>query len=370
MNTTLKFLKVTAGGVALAIALSSVGLSATRTWTGSGANGNWGNSTNWTGGIPTAADTAAFGNSSRYLVNVNTNRAVNSLTFSGTGAYSFTGNAITIGAGGINNNITNNTVLFGQTVVAGDNLVLTGSGTAARLDFAGNLAGTVGKVVTVQNVSVDLDNNTSIIAPSITVGTGGYLTARGTGGTSAVPESNGLGDVIVNNNAVLDVTATAFVLADTYTANNGGTTRLDLAYTAGPNGAYIQTNDAITLGGDLALDWGAASLTNQASFNVGDKWNLFKAGTTLSGNFSSVALENVGGSNAFSGFSTFVQNGNDWSTALTPNAAGQWLVFQSQTGNLVVVPEPSTMVFAGVGVAMAGWSAWKKRRMAKLLGNG
>jgi hypothetical protein len=29
-------------------------------------------------------------------------------------------------------------------------------------------------------------------------------------------------------------------------------------------------------------------------------------------------------------------------------------VFQAQSGNLVVVPEPSTIVFAGLGVAMSG----------------
>jgi len=32
-----------------------------------------------------------------------------------------------------------------------------------------------------------------------------------------------------------------------------------------------------------------------------------------------------------------------------------------------VVPEPSTIAFAGIVIGMAGWSAWEKRRLAKVL---
>ena len=31
-------------------------------------------------------------------------------------------------------------------------------------------------------------------------------------------------------------------------------------------------------------------------------------------------------------------------------------------GQLTVVPEPSTIVFAGIGLAMFGWSTWTRRR--------
>jgi len=34
-------------------------------------------------------------------------------------------------------------------------------------------------------------------------------------------------------------------------------------------------------------------------------------------------------------------------------------------GPVVPVPEPSTITIAGIGIGMAGWSAWKKRRVAK-----
>jgi hypothetical protein len=33
---------------------------------------------------------------------------------------------------------------------------------------------------------------------------------------------------------------------------------------------------------------------------------------------------------------------------------------------LLFVPEPSTLVFAGIGLAMGGWRMWKKRRLKQL----
>ena len=102
-------------------------------------------------------------------------------------------------------------------------------------------------------------------------------------------------------------------------------------------------------------------------FQFGNVWNLFQgvnAGGAAASNFSAVALNNVDSGSPYAGLS-FMQNGSEW---FTPQGTdGTWLVFQAQTGNLVVVPEPSTIVFAGLGVAMSGWTMWKKRRLSKLL---
>jgi hypothetical protein len=67
-------------------------------------------------------------------------------------------------------------------------------------------------------------------------------------------------------------------------------------------------------------------------------------------------------------YGNFTRFGQEW---ISPVASdGTYLVFEAQTGNLVVnlvvVPEPSTMVFAGLGVAMSGWTMWRKRRFSKL----
>jgi hypothetical protein len=32
----------------------------------------------------------------------------------------------------------------------------------------------------------------------------------------------------------------------------------------------------------------------------------------------------------------------------------------------VIVPEPDTIIFAGIGIGMAAWSIWKRRRIAQI----
>ena len=80
-------------------------------------------------------------------------------------------------------------------------------------------------------------------------------------------------------------------------------------------------------------------------------------------NFSVFAMSPSSSSSPY--FGTFTRFGQEWQSPFASD--GTYLVFSAQTGNLVVVPEPSTMVFAGLGVAMSGWTMWKKRRLSKLL---
>jgi hypothetical protein len=54
-----------------------------------------------------------------------------------------------------------------------------------------------------------------------------------------------------------------------------------------------------------------------------------------------------------------------WVSPTIQNDDGtQYFAFDSKTGELVVVPEPSTMVFAGLGMAISGWHWLSKRRKA------
>jgi len=80
-------------------------------------------------------------------------------------------------------------------------------------------------------------------------------------------------------------------------------------------------------------------------------------------NFSTFAFTTSSSTSPYYG--TWTRYGQEWSSPAASD--GTYLVFQATSGNLVVVPEPSTMVFAGFGVAMSGWTMWKKRRLAKLL---
>ena len=41
-------------------------------------------------------------------------------------------------------------------------------------------------------------------------------------------------------------------------------------------------------------------------------------------------------------------------------------VTNGQVVELVIVPEPDTMIFAGIGIGMAAWSIWKRRRIAQI----
>jgi hypothetical protein len=42
-------------------------------------------------------------------------------------------------------------------------------------------------------------------------------------------------------------------------------------------------------------------------------------------------------------------------------------VTNGQVVEFVVVPEPDTIIFAGIGIAMAGWSIWKRRRIVQIM---
>lgn len=149
-----------------------------------------------------------------------------------------------------------------------------------------------------------------------------------------------------------------------------GTGTLDLKN--GSNSYFAVKNDAeydqfattgtISFGGTLNVDWAQVGSSTFENYTTFDLFN----GSTYSGNFSAVSLA---GAAAPYDTLTFTQFGTEWSTQPFVGEGGQqqWLVFQSQSGNLVVVPEPSTIVFAGLGVAMSGWTMWKKRRLSKLL---
>ena len=82
----------------------SVTDAATRTWTGSGPNGNWTTSLNWTGSIaPSAGDNLVF--PAGPSVKTGTNNFPNTTAFAsisiGDNGYTMAGNSITLGTGGI-----------------------------------------------------------------------------------------------------------------------------------------------------------------------------------------------------------------------------------------------------------------------------
>ena len=86
-------------------------------------------------------------------------------------------------------------------------------------------------------------------------------------------------------------------------------------------------------------------------------FNIFDFATT-SGSFSTVSGTFGGSPFTFSGPSSGV-----WTADL---GSGNTATFTQSTGELVIVPEPTTIALAGLGVGMAGFTVWRRRRLAAI----
>lgn len=108
---------------------------------------------------------------------------------------------------------------------------------------------------------------------------------------------------------------------------------------AGRGTGYDALNVAgLAYGGTLDLSFAAL---------VSGEFNLFGTGTALakSGNFASVVSSGAYGS------PTWTLAGETW----TATSGANTLTFNQSTGVLAVVPEPGSLVLAGIGLAGAGW---------------
>ncbi len=96
------------------------------------------------------------------------------------------------------------------------------------------------------------------------------------------------------------------------------------------------------------------------------------------GSFNYFVQGNGSGSNVYNGFNYYTLaeylglvpsiTGVTMSTQTVASANfGTGTVTNGQVVEFVVVPEPDTIVFAGIGIAMAGWSIWKRRRIVQIM---
>jgi fibronectin-binding autotransporter adhesin len=140
----------------------------------------------------------------------------------------------------------------------------------------------------------------------------------------------------------------------------GSAATTQLTITGSTSDLYEQLIGSSTLnyGGTLAL-----TLTdNTPSYDDGTFFSLFTGFTSGSGTFAGITLSADGTDFAGLTFSGPDANGDWLSTWNSVGVYGQALKFSQSTGTLTVVPEPSTIVFAGIGMAMFGWSTWTRRR--------
>jgi hypothetical protein len=289
---------------------------------------------------------------------------------------------------GINSTATSTTVFATKVTVQSGTMTFQTTGGplsfTSPLDINGNTLKGIGPITTTalgssnagakyevvsgtQALSFDGTTGTNVAELKVT---GGQASGDGTLSTNLVVTNGSW----VGNGSFNNVASTGGLL----NLDGGAGLSLGGTYVQSPTGSTLMSANAdntsssvfgnFELGGSLTLN-GAGLGTSL--FPIGTTWGLFSGVNYTGGspsalndasNFSAFALTNSP-SSPYNG--TFTKYGQEWTSPVASD--GTYLVFQAASGSLVVVPEPSTMVFAGLGVAMSGWTMWKKRRLGKLL---
>jgi len=386
--------------------MSSATFAANRTWTpvASGSTAaRWGTASvyasNWSGATnPTSVDTAIFSSASnRTITTLPNTLSIKNIVIGGSGNNTFTntiGASIVISGSGSPaiaiSNTSAGTQLFNTRVVFAAP-TSTIQSTAGALNFGGGgvdlngnylkgigniIQGSLGSAVAGATYEV-VSGTQSIVFDSGSggnVGTvvvnGGQLSADGTSNTDLTVSGGsyvggGTYKNVVSSSGLLYLDAGETLSTTNFVQTAGGTIEMNV----NDDLSSSTVNGNYQLGGAMVLD---GSLLSNTPYALGTTWGLFSGVNFTSGtasaanagsNFSSFAMTTSSSVSPYYG--TFTRYGQEW---MSPKATdGTYLVFQAATGNLVVVPEPSTMVFAGLGVAMSGWTMWKKRRLSKLL---
>lgn len=107
---------------------------------------------------------------------------------------------------------------------------------------------------------------------------------------------------------------------------------------------------------------GILDLSLAGSYADGTTFDLFSGFTSNTGHFTTLNFSAAG--SPYDGL-VFQQIGTSgiWETGRTLDNS-QWLVFNENSGQLVVVPEPSSITLVGLAIVVTGWSYWRRRRSA------
>jgi len=342
----------------------------TYTWTGASGGGLWTNASNWlTAGGTAASPPANSGQhyvlaGSTQLTGTTANRILNSMTFAANaGAFvissaSVSGNTLTL-SGPLTNQSANVQTFNTLVPVDGKQQVNTGasggavvfnrnvSGADARLDIEGS-----GRVVFNAINQIPL---VRVSASATVTGTGRLLSAVVQPGGSITPGG-------VGSNSYGTLTLGSGTTNAALTVESAGTIGM------GISGTSLGTSyDSIVINGTGSQYGGVLSISfdTSTSYAVGTVFDLFQLPTaTPSGNFEQVLVQ--GG--AYSGLTFSGPVNGEWTSTLTTD--GQQLVFSQVTGNLVVVPEPASIMVALTGVALVGLHRWRRAGRSGTRGHG
>jgi hypothetical protein len=348
------------------------------TWDGGGANNNWTTGSNWVGNVaPTAGNSSdlTFSGSTRPGATVNSGSTfqVNSITFDAGATTTFTiggGNASSkIVLGSITNSsafLQNIGNLSGNPIAEFSNAGTIDTGVSGLL-IQSLMAGTANISKTGPGQLEISNAKVNTYSGLLTASSGSVLIAANIGSADVVIDSGailntGLAGSALNNLTVsgtlLPGSAVNFgdlTLNGNLTLNPGSTTALAVGESAFDS---VLVTGTTTFGGALAI----AMVFEPTGFDAnlaGDAWTLFGVDTAnLSGNFTSVTMSGVYGNLTFSE----VSSGRWESPYLGSGREFAFFTSGPNAGVLYAVPEPSTMVFAGIGMAMLGWSTWTRRR--------
>jgi hypothetical protein len=358
--------------------LSGEAAAAVFTWAGN--NANWGVNSSWLNNAqPANGDSVLFTNvGSGSTSTVNLSRTIADITFDASAIRTFTlansGTHTTTLGSLINNSgyrqIVNNNIslsstsggvintgsagiLLGSRLTGSGNYSKTGSGmleitNANNVGYTGTLSvdeGSVKLTAGIINATVNVNSGATLYgennfangyAGTIVVNNGGTLT----------PGDNGYGGFNVTNNTTLNAGSAS-------TFGVGGLSDFD----------QVSTGGLTTFGGALtiSMDYTPTTFGTSAPYFLdGDSWALFTSGS-FAGDFTSINMTGVYGNVSF----TKIDN-DVWQSDYLGN--GQQFNFYVNSvnggvaGTLYAVPEPSTIVFAGIGMAMFGWSTLTRRR--------
>jgi hypothetical protein len=360
--------------------LSGEASAAVFTWAGN--NANWNSNSSWLNNAqPANNDSVLFTNAgSGTTSGVNLSRTITDITFDASANRTFTltqvGATVTT-LGSLANNSGSAQVFLNNIALSSTSGVInTGSAgitLGGRLSGSGNYSKTGSGLLQISN------GNNAGYTGTLTVDSGSLKLVTGID----------QGNIVVNNGATLYTTSDfSEGGAGSITVNAGGT--LEPGEIAdGGYGAFNVTNNT-TLNAGSATNVGVGSITDYDQiisggtttfggaltismdytpdlfgttapyFLDGDSWVLFTSGS-FAGDFTSINMTGMYGNVSF----TKIDN-DVWQSEYLGN--GQQFNFYVNSvnggvaGTLYAVPEPSTIVFAGIGIAMFGWSTWTRRR--------